>query len=67
MITDVEFLPFLPGLCPLVNCGMGFWRALRQGTAGLMNSFLEGPVLAPQAGVGVQEALTKLHLCLAAL
>lgn len=32
-----------------------------------LSSSLEGPVLAPKAAVRLQEALAKLHLCLAAL
>ena len=42
-------------------------RKLRQGIGWLTSSRVEGPVLAPKAGVCFQEALAKLHLCLAAL
>lgn len=42
-------------------------RQLGRGSAGRGSSGLQCPVLAPQAGMCVQEALAKLHLRLAAL
>lgn len=54
-------------LCPPSNLGMRLERKLRQGIVWLTSSRVEGPVLAPKAGVCFQEALAKLHLCLAAL
>ena len=54
-------------LCPLGNLGMRLDRKLRQGIRRLRSCRVEGPVLAPKTGLCFQEALAKLHLCLAAL
>ena len=54
-------------LCPLGSLGMRLDRKLRQGIGRLTSCRVEGPVLAPKTGLFFQEALAKLHLCLAAL
>lgn len=63
-----HFRSLTRALCPAPsNLGMRLERKLRQGIGWLTSSCVEGPVLAPKAGVCFQEALAKLHLCLAAL
>lgn len=54
-------------LCPQVTGGMCSERKLGLSPARFLHSRLEGPVLASQAGMRLQEALAKLHLSLASL